>query len=67
MMKLAPLQIASLIALAATIVPSLLYFAGLIGHDAVNVAALVGTIAWFIVTPIWMGRTASIDDQEVQI
>lgn len=57
----------SLIALAATIVPSFLYFSGSMDHNAVKIAALVGTIAWFIVTPMWMGRELPIDAKEVEI
>ncbi len=60
-------KLTSLIALAATIVPTLLYFGGLIGHDAVKWMALLGTIVWFVVTPIWMGRELPIDSTEVEI
>jgi len=51
-------KLVSLLALAATIVPSLLFFAGVIGHDTVKWTALAGTFAWFIATPLWMGRSA---------
>lgn len=57
----------SLVALAATIVPGLMYFFGMISHDMVRLAALVGTIAWFIATPMWMEREQSIDATEVEI
>lgn len=57
----------SLVALAATIVPSLLYFSGMMDHNAVKVTALVGTIAWFIATPMWMGRKLPIDADQVEI
>lgn len=60
-------KLVSLVALAATIVPCLMYFGGMIGHDAVKLAALIGTIVWFIATPLWMGRKLPIDAQEVQI
>ena len=49
-------QTASLIALAATLGPALLYFAGLLTHGAVEWATLFGTLLWFIATPLWMGR-----------
>ncbi len=49
-------KLVSLVALAATIVPSVLYFSGAVGHDAVKWTAIVGTIVWFIATPLWMGR-----------
>lgn len=57
----------SFVALAATILPSLLYFGGMMDHDAVKIAALVGTIVWFITTPMWMGREPSIDADQVEI
>jgi len=49
-------QITSLITLALMIVPSLLLCTGAVGLDAVKVTALVGTIGWFVATPIWMGH-----------
>lgn len=60
-------KIVSLVALSATTIPCLLYFAGAINHDAVKVAALVGTIAWFISTPTWMGKKLPMDAKEVEI
>lgn len=47
-------KLGSLVALGATIVPALLYYAGTIDHDAVKGIALVGTIGWFIASPLWM-------------
>ena len=52
-------KIASLIALIVTVAPSLLYFAGLLNLEAVKWISLLGTIAWFVVTPMWMGKEAS--------
>ena len=60
-------KLASLIALAATIVPSVLYFAGMVDHDAVKCVALLGTVVWFIATPLWMSREHSVDADEVEI
>jgi uncharacterized membrane protein YfcA len=51
-----PLKIASALALAGIVVPPLLYFWGDLPHDAVNTIALLATIAWFVATPLWMGR-----------
>ena len=62
-----PAKIISLIALVATVVPSLLYFSGAVTHDVVKLVALIGTIVWFIATPIWIGRTLPIDAGEVEI
>ena len=61
------LKIVSLVALAATIVPCLLYFGGMLGHEAVKVLALIGTIVWFIATPMWMSRKLTVADKEVEI
>lgn len=60
-------KVISLAALGATIVPCLLYFGGAIDHGAVKAAALVGTIVWFIATPLWMGRELPVDAKEVEI
>ncbi len=57
----------SLLALAVTIVPCLLYFSGVAGHGTVKWAALAGTVAWFIATPMWMGRELPLDAKEVEI
>lgn len=62
-----PAKLISLVALGATVVPCLLYFGGLIGHEAVKLTALAGTIAWFIATPLWMGRELPVDASEVEI
>jgi hypothetical protein len=50
------LQVISWLALAGTIVPSALYLAGRIDLDESKWALLAATIAWFIATPLWMGR-----------
>ena len=60
-------KMVSLITLSAVIVPSLLYFAGAIGLDAVKWAALAGTLGWFIATPMWMSRDVPKDAAEVEI
>lgn len=49
-------KILSLVALAITIVPCLLFFFGLLDQETMKWIALAGTIFWFIVTPLWMGR-----------
>jgi len=61
------LKIISLFALAATIVPSVLYFAEATDHRAVNWLALAGTVVWFASTPWWMGRELPVDANEVEI
>ena len=62
-----PAIVLSLIALAATIIPSTLYFTGTIGHDAAKWATLVGTVLWFVATPLWVGRKLPVDAAEVEI
>lgn len=57
----------SLIALVATIVPSMLFFLGILSHDVVKWTALAGTVFWFVSTPVWMGRELPIDAAEVEI
>jgi hypothetical protein len=59
------LRLVSLVALAATLVPSLLCFAGTIELDTVKTSALVGTLVWFAATPLWMGRDSSDIHEEV--
>ena len=49
-------KLVSAIALAVTVVPSLLVFLGALGIEPMKWIALAGTIAWFIATPMWMGR-----------
>ena len=60
-------KIASLIFLGLVIVPCLLQFMGMIGLDAVKSTALVGTVGWFIATPMWMSRELPVDAGEVEI
>lgn len=60
-------KVVSLVALAATIVPCVLYFLGLVDHSTVTLAAFIGTATWFVATPIWMGRELPIDAAEVEI
>ena len=50
------LQIVSWIALAGTILPSVLFLAGRITLDESKWWLLAATIVWFVVTPLWMGR-----------
>ena len=60
-------KIVSLIALLAVIIPSILCFMGSMELDTVKQTALIGTIIWFIATPMWMSDKPHIDDQEVEI
>ncbi|WP_404309412.1 hypothetical protein [Neorhodopirellula lusitana] len=60
-------KVASVITLGLVVIPCLLLFLGMIGLDAVKLLALIGTIGWFAVTPIWMGREMPVDAKEVEI
>ena len=60
-------KVVSLIALGLVIVPCVMHFMGMIGLDAVKLAALVGTIGWFAATPMWMSRELPVDASEVEI
>lgn len=53
------LQTLSWLALAGTLLPAVLYFTGSLELDAVKRWMLVATVAWFAITPSWMGRTES--------
>jgi hypothetical protein len=65
-MKTIP-QFVSLVSLALVAVPSVVYFAGGIELPLVKTLALVGTLGWFASTPLWIGRAAEVDDDQVQI
>ena len=60
-------KIVSLITLTLVIVPCLLHLIGVIGLDAVKLTALIGTVGWFIATPMWMSRELPVDASEVEI
>ena len=60
-------RIVSLIALGLVVVPCLLLLTGSVGLDAVRLAALAGTIGWFIATPVWISRELPADACEVEI
>ena len=51
-------QIISGIALAGTILPSLLFFSGKLELDPLKFAMLIATILWFVATPFWMEHKA---------
>jgi len=54
-------RLISLVSLAGTILPPVLFFMGHMGLDATKVWMLVATIAWFIATPVWMDRQSERD------
>ena len=52
-------QIVSALALAATIVPPCLFFAGTLTLAAVQPWMLGATVLWFAATPLWMEHKAT--------
>jgi hypothetical protein len=50
------LQVISWLAIAGTILPSFLYLLDAESLANCQRSMLVATIAWFVVTPCWMGR-----------
>ena len=58
-------QLLSLLSFTAVSCPCLLYFAGGIGLETVQWLALLGTIGWFVATPVWMGRSAAFATEPV--
>ena len=49
-------QVVSLAALAGTILPPVLFFAGRMDLETMKWAMLVATVAWFAATPLWMKK-----------
>jgi len=47
-------RVVSWAALACTLLPPVLYFAGRIDLPAAKLWMLVATVAWFAATPVWM-------------
>ena len=41
-----------------TIVPSVLFLGDFVSQSAVTLIALIGTVVWFVATPLWMEREA---------
>ena len=60
-------KVVSVLALVLSVLPSVLFLFGLVGHNVVTSTALVAAIAWFVATPFWMGRKLPIDAAEVEI
>ena len=52
-------QVISYLALAATLLPALLFFAGHLELPLVKVWMLAAALVWFVATPLWMEHKAS--------
>ncbi|QDV73830.1 hypothetical protein [Botrimarina mediterranea] len=48
-------QFLSLVAIGGVLAPSMLYFTNVIDLPQVKSLTLIGTVAWFVVAPLWMG------------
>ena len=46
----------SVVALAGTLLPPLLFFTDRISLDSLKLWLLLATIVWFLATPLWMDR-----------
>ena len=52
-------QIISCLALAATLLPALLFFADKLELPAAKLWMLTGALVWFVATPLWMEHKAT--------
>ena len=52
-------QLISGLALAATLLPAVLFFAGELELPAAKIWMLVAAVAWFVATPLWMEHKAT--------
>lgn len=59
------LQLASVFALASTIIPAAFFLFGQVELDQLKWLMFLATIVWFIVTPLWMGRSIDTKDEVV--
>ena len=48
--------VVSLLALVGTMVPSILFFYGMMGLDRMKLWMLVATVVWFVTATMWMGQ-----------
>ena len=62
-----PLKLFSLATLAAILVACALYAMSRLTLPTAHAIVLLATIAWFAVTPWWMGRASQPDAEHTQI
>lgn len=61
------LKIISYLALALTLIPAFLVFAGILSLETNKDLMFAGTIAWFLTAPFWMNlekETQAIEDSK---
>jgi hypothetical protein len=49
----------SCLALAATLLPAVLFFAGKLELPAAKLWMLIAAVVWFVATPLWMEHKAT--------
>lgn len=65
-MKTSILKFVSYLALAGTIIPSLLVFAGNMSIQTNKSIMAVSMIVWFVTVPFWINKqTGEVDNEEV--
>ena len=52
-------EIISWLALAGTLVPALLFFAGTLDLSQVKLSMAISMVTWFVATPLWMEHKAT--------
>jgi hypothetical protein len=52
-------QLISVLALAATLLPAVLFFADKLELPAAKLWMLVAALVWFVATPLWMEHKAT--------
>lgn len=57
-------KLVSVLALVTIVIACLLFFASALDQNAMNWIILAATTAWFIATPIWMGRNPQVVGEE---
>ena len=55
-------QVVSWLALAGTIVPSMIFLGGSTGLGPMKSFMLLAAIVWFVATPLWMGRAKAREE-----
>lgn len=51
------LQVISCLALVLTVAPSIMFLNGSVDLDKAKLLMLIATVAWFVVTPLWMNKS----------
>lgn len=60
------LMVASLLALVWLLLAAVLFFADAIPLERAKLQLLLATVLWFVVTPLWMGRSGGAGGKRTQ-